>query len=200
MAKKEKVDYEAQLIREYEHWEYLKEHGGSDPNYDDGVNMNLIRNHIIYWKNEIEKKYGGDVNQYPEIYFREIPPEADNGLIVMAAEIRDKAVEALDIYLADNNFLYLLYNRDMLGKKEAESIHIDNVLGYASGLAEALKKDDLITMRRHAFRPEGYQESFASCAEKVKQLLLKKRTEQPETIENGQMTLFQIGLDVGQCR
>jgi len=55
-------------------------------------------------------------------------------------------------------------------------------------------------MRRHAFRPEGYQESFASCAEKVKQILLKKRTVQPETIENGQMTLFQIGLDVGQCR
>ena len=69
-----------------------------------------------------------------------------------------------------------------------------------SGLAGALKSDDLITMRRHAFRPEGYQESFANCAEKVKQILLKKRTEQPETIENGQMTLFQIGLDIGQCR
>ena len=50
MAKKKKVDYEAELIWEYEHWEYLKEYGGSDPHYDDGVNMNLTRNHIIYIK------------------------------------------------------------------------------------------------------------------------------------------------------
>ena len=200
MRKREEPNLEEELKRSFQHWDVRREEGCNDPFYDDAVNMNLIRNHIIYWKNEIEKKYGGDVNQYPEIYFREIPPEADNGLIVMAAEIRDKAVEALDIYLTDNNFLYLLYNREMLGKKEAESIHIDNVLGYASGLAEALKKDDLITMRRHAFRPDVYTRAFAECAEKVKQILLKKRTEQPETIENGQMTLFQIGLDVGQCR
>ena len=44
MAKKEKVDYEAQLIREYEHWEYLKEHGGSDPNYDDGKYSRRVTN------------------------------------------------------------------------------------------------------------------------------------------------------------
>lgn len=43
----------AELIREYEHWEYLKEFGGSDPNYDDGVNMNLTRNHIIHWKQSV---------------------------------------------------------------------------------------------------------------------------------------------------
>ncbi len=85
-------------------------------------------------------------------------------------------------------------------KKEAESIHIDNVLGYASGLADALKKDDLITMRRHAYRPEIYLRSFAECAEKVKRILCEKRAKQTEPIGEGQMTLFQIGLDTGQCR
>ena len=54
MAKKEKADYEADLIREYEHWEYLKEFGGSDPFYDDATNMNLTRNHIIYAKRQLE--------------------------------------------------------------------------------------------------------------------------------------------------
>ena len=38
-----------------------QEHGGSDPNYDDGVNMNLTRNHIIYYKNELEDLYGEDM-------------------------------------------------------------------------------------------------------------------------------------------
>ena len=32
MTKKETRDYEAELIREYEHWEYMKEYGGcTDP-------------------------------------------------------------------------------------------------------------------------------------------------------------------------
>ena len=200
MAKKENVDYETELIREYEHWEYLKEFGGNDPHYDDGVNMNLTRNHIIHRKNEMEKLYGKDMEKYPDIYSRELPPKVERQYVAQADEIRDKAVKSLEIYLADANFQYLLSNRELLDKKEIDNTCINNVLGYVSGLASALKSDDLITMRRHAFRPEGYQESFANCAEKVKQILIKKRTEQPETIENRQMTLFQIGLDVGQCR
>ena len=200
MAKKENVDYEAELIREYEHWEYLKEFGGNDPHYDDGVNMNLIRNHIIHRKNEMEKLYGKDMGKYPDIYFRELPPKVERQYVAQADKIRDKAIKSLEIYLADTNFQYLLLNREMLDKKEIDNTCINNVLGYVSGLVSALKSDDLITMRRHAFKPESYQESFAGCAEKVKQILCKKRTEQSEPLGEGQMTLFQMGLETGQCR
>lgn len=200
MAKKETPDYEAELIREYGHWEYLKEHGGSDPFYDDAENMNLTRNHIIYAKKQLEDLYGGDMSKYPEAYFRELPPITEKGYMAGAAEIRDRAVEVLDAYLADANFQFLLCNRNMLGKKEAEKISIDNVLGYACGLARALKEDDLITMRRHTKNPDGYRESFAQCAERVKQILSEKRKEPSGQIQNGQMTLFQMGLEIGQCR
>ena len=57
MTKKETPDYEAELIREYEHWEYMKEYGGSDPFYDDAGNMNLTRNHIIHAKKQLEELY-----------------------------------------------------------------------------------------------------------------------------------------------
>lgn len=162
--------------------------------------MNLTRNHIIYAKKQLEEKYGADWNKYPDVYFRELPPEVEQGYMARAAEIRDRAVEVLDIYLSDANFQYLLCNRDMLSRKEAEKISIDNVLGYVCGLANALKKDDLITMRRHTFRPESYQESFAECAEKVKQIISEKREEPLEQQKGCQMTLFQMGLEVGQCR
>ena len=200
MTKKETPDYEAELIREYEHWEYMKEYGGSDPFYDDAGNMNLTRNHIIHAKKQLEKLYGGDMSKYPEIYFRELPPVTENGYMAQAAQIRDRAAEVLDIYLSDANFQFLLCNREMLGKKEAEQISIDNVLGYASGLAGALKEDDLITMRRHTKNPDGYRESFAQCAERLKQILTEKRKDASGQIQNGQMTLFQIGLETGQCR
>ena len=200
MGKKREIDYEAELIREYEHWEYLKEYGGSDPFYDDATNMNLTRNHIMYAKNQLEDLYGGDMNKYPEAYFRELPPVTEKGYMAGAAQIRDRAVEVLDTYLSDVNFQFLLYNRDMLGKKEAEKISIDNVLGYVCGLARALKEDDLITMRRHTKSPDGYRESFAQCAERVKQLLSEKKKEPSAQIQNEQMTLFQMGLEMGQCR
>lgn len=200
MGKKKEPDYEAELIREYEHWEYLKEYGGSDPFWDDSVNMNLTRTHIIYWKNKIEEKYGGNRNEYPEIYFRDLPPEVQPGYMAGAAEIRDKAAEVLETYLSDANFQYLLCNRELLEKKEAEKICIDAVLGYAYGLARALKEDDLITMRRHVKSPGGYREAFVQCAEKVKRIVEQRKLEQSEPVQGGQMTLFQMGLEVGQCR
>lgn len=45
--KKEKEDFSAELVKSFERWEHLKEYGGSDPFYSDGVNMNLVRNHIV---------------------------------------------------------------------------------------------------------------------------------------------------------
>lgn len=200
MGKKREIDYEAELIREYEHWECLKEYGGSDPFYDDATNMNLTRNHIMYAKKQLEDLYGGDMSKYPEAYFRELPPVTEKGYMAGAAQIRDRAVEVLDTYLSDANFQFLLYNKDMLGKKEAEKINIDNVLGYVCRLASALKEDDLITMRRHTKSPDGYRESFAQCAERVKWLLSEKEKEPSEQIQNEQITLFQMGLEMGQCR
>ncbi len=198
MGQKKEPDLEADLIREYEHWEYLREHGGSDPFYDDATNMELTRNHIIYAKSQLEEKYGEERGKYPEIYFKELPPETASGYVANAAEIRDRAAEVLDIYLADANFRFLLCNKDFLAKKEAEKISIENVLNYAAGLAGALRNDDLVAMRRHTVNPESYLESFASCAEKVKQILSERGGVLPE--QGGQMTLFQMGMETGQCR
>ncbi len=200
MGKKKEPDYEAELVQEYEHWEYLKEYGGSDPFYDDATNMNLTRNHIIYARKQLEEQYGQDFNKYPEIYFRELPPEVERGYVARSGEIRDRAAEVLDTYLSDANFQYLLCNREHLDKKEAEKISIDNVLKYVSGLAAALKKDDLITMRRHVLGPESYQEAFAECAEKVKHMISEKKAEPSAQIKGCQMTLFQMGLETGLSR
>lgn len=38
-----------QLDAAYKHWGDLKKNGCSDPAWPDGVNLNLVRNHIIYW-------------------------------------------------------------------------------------------------------------------------------------------------------
>lgn len=198
--KKESENLAKELADTFERWEYLKEHGGSDPFYADGGSMNLVRNHIIYYKQKMVEEYGRDYEKYPEIFYREPPPEVDDNYMARAGEIRDGATQALEYYISDPNFLYLLANKDMLTEKEAKQISLYNVLGYASGLASAIKDGDLISMRRHAGRPEGYLESFAQCATRMMKLIDEKKKE-PELVQgNVQLSLFQFGMETGRCR
>jgi len=198
--KKESENLAKELADTFERWEYLKEHGGSDPFYADGGSMNLERNHIIYYKQKMVEEYGRDYEKYPEIFYREPPPEVDDNYMARAGEIRDGAAQALEYYISDPNFLYLLANKDMLTEKEAKQISLYNVLGYASGLASAIKDGDLISMRRHAGRPEGYLESFAQCATRMMKLIDEKKKEPEQVQGNVQLSLFQFGMETGRCR
>ena len=198
--KKEKENLAEELAKSFECWEYLKEHGGSDPFWADGTNMNLVRNHIMYYKNKMVEEYGTDYEKYPEIFYRELPPEVEQNYMARAGEIKDGAAQALEYYISDPNFRYLLANKDMLTEKEAKQISLYNVLGYASGLAKAIKDGDLITMRRHAGRPEGYQESFARCASQMMEIIDEKRKEPEQAQGYGQLSLFQFGMETGQRR
>ena len=197
---KEKENLTEELTKSFEHWEHLKEHGGSDPSYADGTNMNLVRNHIMYYKNKIVEEYGADYEKYPEIFYREVPPEVNQNYMARAGEIKDGAVQALEYYISDSNFFYLLANKDMLTEKEAKQISLYNVLGYASGLARAIKDGDIVTMRRHAGRPEGYLESFAQCATQMMEIINEKKKVPEQVQGDGQLSLFQFGMEAGQRR
>ena len=198
--KKENENLAEELEKSFERWEHLKEHGGSDPFYADGTNMNLVRNHIMYYKKKMVEEYGRDYEKYPEIFYRELPPEVKDSYMARAGEIKDGAAQALEYYISNPNFLYLLANKDMLTEKEAKQISLYNVLGYASGLARAIKDGDLIAMRRHAGRPEGYLESFAQCAARMMELIDEKKKEPEVAQENMQLSLFQFGMEAGQRR
>ena len=197
---KEKENLTEELTKSFEHWEHLKEHGGSDPSYADGGSMNLERNHIIYYKQKMVEEYGRDYEKYPEIFYREMPPKVNDDYMARAGEIKDGAAQALEYYISDPNFFYLLANKDMLTEKEAKQISLYNVLGYASGLARAIKDGDLITMRRHAGRPEGYLESFAQCATRMMKIINEKKKEPEQVQGNVQLSLFQFGMEAGQRR
>ena len=201
MAKKNETEnLTEELAKSFERWEHLREHGGSDPFYADGGSMNLVRNHIMYYKQKMVEQYGSDYEKYPEIFYRETPPEVKDSYMARAGEIKDGAAQALEYYLSDPNFHYLFANKDMLTEKEAKQISLYNVLGYASGLARAIKDGDLIAMRRHAGRPEGYLESFAQCATRMMKLISEKKKEPELVQENVQLSLFQFGMEAGQRR
>lgn len=67
------------IVYEINHWTSLKEFGGQDPFWPDGVNMNLTRNHVIYAKREIKKICEETGHELPEAYYLGTPPEVDDG-------------------------------------------------------------------------------------------------------------------------
>lgn len=170
---------EKQLIEDFARWDYLYEYGGQDPFWEDGNNLNLVRNHILNNKRRLE-----ELEYFPAIYYRETPQEVDNNYMARADEIREHAKQSLAAYLADGNYQYLLRNSCRIDKKAAKKINLNNVLGYVDGLKYFIEEDSLVDMRRHE-RTQIYLDSFKECREKIEKILDKRK---PEKL--GQMDIF----------
>lgn len=63
------------IIRERNHWKYINDNGCNDPNWTDGCNMNLVRNHILYFRRNIYEICEEIKCALPEEYFLPIPPK-----------------------------------------------------------------------------------------------------------------------------
>ena len=63
------------LAERYAHWESERRDGCVDPNWSDGVNLNLVRNHIINFKRQIRRICDNFNLPMPAIYYRALPPE-----------------------------------------------------------------------------------------------------------------------------
>lgn len=76
------------LLRERAIWDDINEKGCNDPFWTDGCNMNLTRNHILSYRNEIAKLCEENGFFLPEEYYLKVPPEVDNNYM---ANLKQKA-------------------------------------------------------------------------------------------------------------
>ena len=67
---------------EYKWWHEIAEHGCSDPFWEDGANMNLIRNHIIYFKSQVIGQAEGEMKPIPREFYWALPPEVPDTYMV----------------------------------------------------------------------------------------------------------------------
>ena len=182
MKKKQQIDYAVELQKDHDRWTYLYTHGGSDPFWPDGMGLFLKRNHILNDRLHIEQTMSPE--EYPEIYYKEVPPEVDRDYMARPDEIRAAAKASLARYKADQNYQYILQHQDDFTPKTKQKLYIESVLGYVSGLEYSIKQDDLVAMRRHE-RPDGYLESFESCVRRM----------QETPVEDVQISLFSFSGD-----
>lgn len=108
----EKMTIEQILIEienEYARWNHIANNGCQDPFWPDGCNMNLIRNHIIYWYNILATKRAAELDEKAqeaqqeqlslfmeeprdtiEYKIRPIPPEVPEGYMVAGCKYSDR--------------------------------------------------------------------------------------------------------------
>ena len=85
-------------------------------------------------------------------------------------EIRTAAKKSLEIYKSAPTYLWCKLQVRRIPEKILNKTVIPNIMGYVSGLEAYIKKDDLVSMRRHQ-NPERYIESFERCKEEIEKIL-----------------------------
>ena len=164
--RKHETDYAAALENEYARWDELFTKGGSDPFWTDGSNLSLVRNHILYYKEQLEKQENS-LFGLPDIYYRETPPEVDCDYMARPDEIRENARKAMEIIDADENLKFVREQAPTLSEAQLKQFCIAAIINYAENLRRAIAADDLIIMRRYEHL-DGYLESFESAAIKIR--------------------------------
>ena len=159
------VDSAPALENSFARWDFIHEYGCSDPFWADGGNMNLVRNHIMYYKQQLSAE--ATLFLLPKAYYREVPPEVDNNYMARPDEIRQNAARSMQIIDADENLKFVQQQSVHLTEKQLKQLCIPAILGYAEFLRRAISEDDLLTMRKKK-NPNGYLESFQSAAQKLR--------------------------------
>lgn len=197
MAKKAKTpqellySYEEKIFDSRKRWDYLKKNGGSSPFYADGCDLNLVRNHMIYYQHLMKEICRENKLSLPDSFYIDLPPLMDDSYMARAEEIRVHAKESLSLYMADENYLFIKKHACDVDEKTAKTFCIQAVLGYVRGLTTAIAEDNLIIMRCHE-NNERYMESFSECRKKIEGHLLKKAE---DNIPYGQqISLSMLGI------
>lgn len=164
--RRQQTDYAAELAKEFAQWDKMFTNGGSDPFWTDSVGLDLIRNHILYYKQQLEKQENS-LFGLPDIYHRATPPEVDPNYMARPDEIRENARKAMEIIDSDKNLKFVREQVQNLSETQLKQFSIAAVVNYAENLRRAIAEDNLIIMRRYEHL-DSYLESFESAAERIR--------------------------------
>ena len=158
----------------YDSWKCIYNGGGSDPFWADGVNLNLVRNHIIYYKRqmqEISEEYGCFL---PEVYYREVPPKVESDYMAETDKILEDALKVKEIFRENADYQKLLSYADKLTDEQEKAVCYDTVMNYAKCLERAVDSKNFIDMRRYS-NYTAYLKAFTDCLAKIEKLFEKER-------------------------
>ncbi len=136
------------MVKSYNRWFHLYENGGSDPFHTDGINLNLVRNHINYDRKRIIDYCTSKELELPnEVYFP-LPEEVPMKYMAKEDEILRKSKEAISIVTNNVDYQYLkevaplINDRELRNKVEVTMTRLN------------FNSDNLVSLRSRLYRFE----------------------------------------------
>lgn len=169
------------LMDELEHWQEIFEHGCQDPFWPDGVNLNLTRNHILWYRHEIEENLKEE--DYPECYSLPVPPEVDQGYIADREGILADAALTLATVRNTQDFVYLASypSTHRMNEEIDKRLSIVRTMRY---LSDAIDRKDYVYMRKYRdWRPLLVQMHDS-------RMEIQNLEEQKKELPQGQLSIF----------
>ena len=136
-----------ELEESFQRWDNELYNGGSDPYYSDGLNMNLLRNHIIAYKTQMK-----ETGELPQIYHRKTPEELPDSFMAQAENIYQTAIDIFRQCRDDMDYQFLCGLE--LNPKMEKMAEVINALRNVRELEGAIKKQDFVVMRRYYEKPD----------------------------------------------
>ena len=161
---------EMQCRQSYEQWDNIFANGCQDPFWEDGVNLNLVRNHIIYYQNRITDLCEENGYFKPEICFREPPLKVDQHYMAKKAEIEQAACNSLQDIEQNKDYLKLLAFESKLSDEQQKTVSYSAVLGYVNHLKSAICTKDYVAMRRYS-NGLWVIDSIVKCLERIEKII-----------------------------
>ena len=181
MAKKyEEIDLETALKERFDRWDDIYKNGANDPFWPDGTNLGFVKNHIIYYKSQMEKQIKD--GKFPEIYYRETPPDIESSYMARPDEIRKNAKRSLNTLNENNDLGYIKRKAVTVDKSFVDKTAAKSLISSLKILSDAVEKDDLVTMRRYE-NVDDLLSEINICAEQLRRYVPP---------ENSQLTLFDM--------
>lgn len=90
MKKVTALQLEEDLLDRYTRWKDIYENGCTDRLWEDGTNINLVRNHIIYYKKQCEEFFKDKLHLYPDLYFYPLPEKLPYDFMAKSREVSGK--------------------------------------------------------------------------------------------------------------
>ena len=148
----------------YEQWQSIFENGCQDPFWEDGINLNLVRNHIIYFQRQMNDLCEEIGYLKPEICSREIPKAVDPHYMARTEEIENQAQKSLALIEQYDDYWKLVSFEKQLTDEQKTAVYYSVTFGYVNNLKNAIDSKDYVTMRR--YRDYSWiLESISKCLE-----------------------------------
>lgn len=112
---KQVAQWAEQLKTAFERWQNHQKYGCNDPAYPDGINMNLLLHHMLYFKQQIFNFCQEQQLELPPEYYLPIPPKVDPNYFANPHSPRAKNIVATwGSYYSDTQETGKNFNKNQL--------------------------------------------------------------------------------------